>query len=249
MFYQRLSVHCSGSADNSRPKIQFYGDWLTEMGFSGSALVQALPEPGGFCFTLKNNDIESYSSLFDDTKEKGGSLVRVFISNGQNVKGPTFTVSGKYLERCGLKTGDALIAKCEYGLIRVRKVCDGMHVFNIQKRKDRNTGEPIPNVYLHGSWLDDALFTPYTLVTVVSVPGLITLTALDKDTSYQYACRHARQNKMRLLSVSFRRGSSVIDFTGSHVDRAGFSIGELVTAIYEQGVIKLQKFEPERLCF
>lgn len=78
--YQVLSVTRSGAATNLRPRIQIVGDWLPDLGFVNSALVQTLPEPDGLVINLCDKNI-NYSELFNETKEKGGALNRAYISS------------------------------------------------------------------------------------------------------------------------------------------------------------------------
>ena len=248
MIFQTLSVHRSGRAADSRPRIQFCGDWLTEMGFVNGALIQGLPEPDGLVFNLCNDNI-NYSDLFQSTREKGGTLIRAYISNSRTAKGPTFVMTGKYIYSGGLKVGDALIAKCEHGLIRVRKVSGNVRLIHITKTKKKHTGEQVPMVFLYGDWLDSIGFTPDTLMTVATEPGCITFTAHDKAIIYSDVVKLARQNKMRLIQVSTHCGTTAISLQGSCAERAGFGVGDMVVAEYGHGVIKLQKLDPHRFAF
>ena len=248
MNIQLLSVQRNGRAANSRPRIQFCGDWLTEMGFVNGALVQALPEPDGFVFHLCNENIH-YSELFHATKEKGGTLIRVYIANTRTVKGPAFVTTGKHVCGGGLSMGDNLVAKCEYGCIRVRKVIGNVRLIHVARGKNDRTGVSMPRVFLLGNWLSDIGFTPYTLVTAASELGCITFTAHDKAVVYSEVVKFARQHKMRLIEVVTKNGIPLINVGGSIVDRADFGLDDIFAADYEYGVIKLQKFEPVRFGF
>jgi len=250
MNYQILSVHRTGRAVDSRPRIRLTGDWLPEMGFVNSSLVQALPEPGGIAFVLRNENIRCYSDLFISTKEKGGTLFRVYIADSLTSKGPTFVATGQYILKGGLEVGDGLIAKCEHGLIRVRKVSGDIRLIRVARDKDDRTGAYAPKVWLWDSdWLNGIGFTLGALVAIASEPGCITLLAQGKDASHIEAVRFARQNKMRLIQVGAKNGVMNVNFSGSLIDRAGFGIGDILAAEYGCGVIKLQKLDPGRFGF
>ena len=246
MNYHLLSVSRTGTAMNSQPKIQIFGDWLTDMGFVSGALVQALPEPDGFVFNLFNENVD-YSDLFNSTKEQGGSLIRIFV--GSSYADTFFATTGKYIYSSGLKMGDALVAKYEYGCIRLRKVSGNVRLIPVATLKHVNPAEPEPYVLLSGSWLRDIGFTPDTLVSMASEPYRITFTAYDKEIIYRDIARFARLNEMRLYQVSSKCGNPFIKVTGSMVERSRFRIGDIFAADYEHGIIKIQKFDPKRFGF
>jgi len=218
------------------------------MGFVNSTLVQSLPEQNGLVFNLCDKNI-NYSELYNETKEKGGTLNRAYISNTRTIKGPTFVTTGQHIYKSGLEFGDALIAKYEYGRIRVRKVSGNVRLINVARTKKPYTGEPIPAVFLLGDWLNDIGFTPDTLMTAASEPGCITFTAHNKAVIYSDIVKYARQNKMKLIQVSTKDGAPLITLTGNCVGNAGFSLGDIFSANYEYGVIKLQKLDPRRFGF
>ena len=248
VIYQTLSVTRSGLAAESRPRVQFNGEWLSEFGFENGVLIQALPEWEGLVFNLCDKNI-TYSELYRGTRERGGTLNRAYISGTRTQKGVTFVTTGRHISRSGLKCGDALIAKCEYGCIRVRKVNGNIRLINVAKTKRPYTNEPAPMVFLLGDWLGEIGFAPDILMTVASEPGIITFTAYEKAVIYSEIVKYARQNKMQLVQVSTKEGSPLITLTGNRITNAGFSLGDIFLAEYEYGVIKLQKLEPERFGF
>ena len=246
--YQALTVIRCGRAANSRPRIQIVGDWLPELGFASGVLVQSLPESNGLLLNLFNENI-NYSELYNETMERGGALNRLYISNTVTTKGPTLVTTGKHLLTGGLKTGDACIAKCEYGRIRVRKVTGNIRLINVARTKDPHTGEPVPIIFLSGDWLNDIGFTPDTLMTVALEPGCITLTAHKEAVVYSEIVKYARKNKMQLLQVSMKLDDTFVKLSGKRIISAGFNLGDIFAAEYEYGVIKLQKFDPQRFGF
>ena len=246
--YHVLSVTRNGLTVASRPRIQIVGDWLPELGFASGVLAQSLPKPDGLVINLFNNNI-NYSELYNETKEKGGALNRVYISNQRTSKGPALVTTGQHILNGGLKIGDACIAKCEYGRITVRKVNGNIRLINVARTKKAYTGEPAPMVFLLGNWLNDIGFTRDTLMTVASEPGCITFTAYNKAVIYSEIVKFARQNKMQLIQVSMKDGAPLISLTGNRVVNAGFSLGDIFAAVYEHGNIKLQKLDPKRFGF
>ena len=253
-----LSVSKTGGAARLRPRLCFQGDWLVEMGFVGGALVQALPEPDGIVFNLCNENIRSYSDLSNATQALGGGLIQVYVADAKDYKGVTFVTSGQYIHSAGLAMGDALIAKYDYGVIRVRKIdprklgCENVKVITTTYIKKKYTKDLIPKVRLCGYWLGDIGFEIGTIATAESAPGVMTFT-LQKDIGeYSAFQKYVRGNKMKIIQVYKEPHSRTtpipsIGITGSCVDRAGFEIGDTLAAAYENGVIKLQKLDFDKL--
>jgi len=228
--------------------MQIVGDWLPELGFDSGVLVQSLPEPDGLVLNLCNDNI-NYRDLYNETKAKGGVLNRMYVSNQRTSKGVTLVTTGKHLLVGGIELGDACIAKCEYGCIRVRKVEGNVRLLNAAKTKNPYTGELAPMVYIQGNWLNDIGFTPDTLMTVATEPGCITFTAHDKPIIYQEIVKYARKHKMQLIQVSTHIGVTLIKFGTKRVVDAGFSFGDIFLAEYEHGIIRLKKLATERFGF
>jgi len=248
--YQVVNVTRSGRADNSRPRILFGGDWLPEIGFVNGALIQTLPESKGIVFNLCNENIGNYSELYKSTKEKGGSLIKVCdCLDRARYRETGFVTTGNHIHKCGLQVGDALLAKCEYGRIRMRKVEGNVRLINVAKTKKAYTNEPVPMVLLLGDWLNEIGFTPDTLATVSATPGSIAFTAHNQSIIYSDVVKHARQNQMQLLQVGSKEGSPVITLTGQRIIKSGFSIGDIFYAEYKYGSIDLQQLDPGRFGF
>ena len=246
--YRTLTVHRSGPAANSRPRIQLWGDWLTGLGFIDGALVQTLPEPDGLSFHLCNEDVK-YSDLFHETKEKGGILNRIYTAHQRTIKGPVLVTTGRHIKSAGLAPSDALIAGCEHGCIRLRKVGGNVRLIHVTKAKDPRTKASIPQVFLLGDWLAEAGFLPDTLMTAKAQPGCITFTAHEQAVIYRDVVKFARQNNMKVLQVSAKNGKPLIKVTGSFAKSAGFGIEEFFVCDYAPGRIQLQKFDPRRFGF
>jgi len=249
MSYYSLSVQRSGWAADSRPRIQIIGDWLTEIGFVNGALVQTLPKQDELTFTLSDKNI-NYSELYNETRRQGGTLNRVFISNTRTLKGHTLVTAGKYIGKCGFQYGDTLVAQYQYGSIRVRRAGENTHLFQVGNIKKAYTGEPEPRIWLHGDWMNEIGFTPDTLVTAAAEHGCITFSAHSKEIIYSEIVKHARKHKMKLIQVATTTyGQPLINMKGSCINRAGFACEDMIAAHYENGAIKLQKFDPQRFGF
>jgi hypothetical protein len=248
MNYYSLSVQHSGWAADSRPRIQIVGDWLHEIGFVNGALVQTLPKQDELIFTLSDKNI-NYSELYNETREQGGTLHRIYIANTRTVQGLTLVTTGKHIGKCGFQFGDTLVAKYEYGSIRVRKISGNVRLVNVAKQKNER-GITEPKIYFFGDWLNDIGFSSDTLVTVAAEQGCITFTAYDKEIIYSEIVKYARRNKMKLIQVATTSyGQTLINMKGSFIDRAGFACDDMIAACYEYGVIKLQKIDPQRFGF
>jgi hypothetical protein len=249
MIFQGISVQRNGRAEDSRPRIEFFGRWLPEMGFVPGALVQVIPSEGELVFNLCNENIGSYSELYYATKSRGGSLGRAGIFDERKLNCPVFITTGNHIHKSGFNKGDELVAMCEYGCIRVRRVSGDVRLINVARTKKPRTGEPVPMVFLLGDWLDGRGFKRDTLVTVDTKPGCITLTARGDLIVYSDVVKLARKNRLKLIQVSFKEGHPLISIQGSCAADAGFEIGGLFVCDYEPGIIKLQKPEPGRFGF
>ena len=255
-----LSVSCTGGAARFRPRLVFSGDWLPKIGLVPGALVQVLPEPDGMVFNLYNENIGAYSGLFKSTQAAGGGLVRVYMGRGEKHNKPTFVTSGQYIYSGGLRHGDTLIVKYGYGVIRARKVdpkklgFDNLKIIITSYIKQKYINEPIPKVRLCGYWLNDIGFEIGTIATAESAIGSITLKLQKPDTEYSALMKYVRGRKLKIVQVykePHNRGEPrpCIGITGSCVENAGFQPGDTLAASYENGVIKLQTLDFEKLGF
>jgi len=253
--------HCGYSA-GSRPRIFFRGSWLHEIGFIPGALVQVLPEPEGLVFNLFNENIKSYSDLFNSTKEKGGNLIHVCHTDDKQYKEPTFLSSGKYIYESGLSLGDRLIAKYDYGIIRVRKIdpcklgCKNVRIITTSCISRKYSADPIPQVRISGDWLNEIGFTVNSIMAAAAEPDVMTLTLKDADAGECKAfMKYLRGNKMKIVQTRkdpknrWENPRPCIGITGSLVERAEFKTGDMLAASYDYGAIKLQKLDFEKLGF
>ena len=255
-----LTVACTGGAERLRPRINFSGDWLYEIGFIPGALVQVIPEPGGLDFRLCDNNLNNYNDLFFTTRDMGGALLRVYLADGKTHKGAALVASGQYIYTGGLAMGDVLIAGYDYGVIRVRKVdphklgFENVMIITTTSIKRKYTNDLIPKVRLCGDWLGAIGFLVNSIATAASEQGVITLTLQENTKEYSALMKYVRGRKMKIIQVyeathNRKVPCPCIGISGSCVDKAGFEIGENLAATYQHGTIKLQTLDFEKLGF
>jgi len=231
------SVTRSGKSDD-KPKVLFYAEWTSRMGFTADVLIQVIPEDGGLTFTLCNENIPSYSELLRETREKGGALIHPsFYMHKQK---PCVSISGTVVKNAGLKAGDGLIAQYEYGLIRMRKIPD-------------DDGTRIVSARMYGRWLEELGFLIGEIMTIDSEPGLITCTFLENGLErVDEIVRHAREKRMNLVQLRTSKDvlfTPMFEIPSSRLEKAGFSPDDAFHAVCEYGRIQLQKLDCRRYGF
>ena len=244
---QLLTATKAGNASIHHPKISIQSAWLPDMGFIPEALVSVIPEPDGCVFTLCDENITKYSELSKLVKGKGGKLIQVNLVN--KATRPYCSLAINFGERLcieGLSVGTPLIAKYDYGIIRIRKLPNTKYLtvgsFINGNRKDRR----ITTINLNGQWLADAGFIPDVLATAdASVTGCITIKLWDGQLErYSELVKYAREHSLKLLQVGMKQGQPLIGITGAFVNRAGFNPDDVFMVNYELGILKLQKPDP-----
>jgi len=236
-----LSLTTKGVPQGAIPQVAIGGAWLPGMGFVAGALVQALPEPHGLSFTLRDEYGGKYSELSRRTDGLNGKLIQVYFSHNAKNYGERISTSGKYLLHGGLAIGDPLIAVYTYGLIRARKAPAGVGVVG---RAESAGGKAVPVVSLFGGWLADAGFVPDALATASMGPGLITIALRDNGMgSYSALVRRARAGEFKLFQVGRhhkRAGQPHIVIRGAHLDGSGFGPGDLYCVSHGPGLVTLR---------
>jgi len=218
------------------PRISFAAEWLREMGFVPGAAAQFLPESGGCSFVLCGEN--STNEMRRAAKEKGGTLVKVRLHRGV----PQIILSGFYVSNAGLTQGETLIALYEPGLIRMRKAPGG--------------AVKIVTAHLVGKWLAELGFTHEECFTLAAEPGLITLQLYENGRERTAELvKFARENRLKLLQVQKMRNgarktnSPYIDLPLVCLNKAGFLPSDAFLAVYEYGLIQLQKLDCRRYGF
>jgi hypothetical protein len=213
------------------------------MGFISGALVQFLPRLGGVYFVLCDENIPQYSALSRDTKEKGGSLMQVYAAPN----GLQLCISGAKLNPVGFAFGDYLIARYQYGLIRIRKMPPGK----------------IVTPHVSGKWLAESGFVPGSVFTIDAQNGLISCQIQDNSPERTLArnaelVKYARANKLHLHQVNkieyyTRKGTPgsfpFFDIPPHCLKMAGFSPDAHLFAGVDYGLIQLQAIDFDALGF
>jgi len=232
-----LACVTRGGKSDDKPKILFFAEWTSRMGFTPDALIQVIPEDGGLIFTLRNENISSYSELLRDTKEKGGALIHPSLYMHKHK--PCISISGTVVKNAGLKTGDNIIAQYEYGLIRMRKLPDD--------------GTRIVNARIYGRWLEELGFLTGEVMTIDSEPGLITCKFLENGLErVDEIVKHAREKRMNLVQLRTSKDvlyTPMFEIPPSRLEKAGFSPDDAFHAVCEYGRIQLQKLDCRRYGF
>jgi len=214
--------------NTSSPRLVFQAEWLGNMGFISGALVQFIPEPGGITFTLCDENIGRYSELSLRTKELGGTLMQVY----EYRDGLQLCISGARLNDTGLIFGDKLLVRYKPGIIQMRKLSQ--------------CAVKLVNAHVVGKWLAESGFVPDAVLSVDSKPGIITCNLHENGVERTAELvKYARANKLQLLQVQkepYKHGViQWIDIPPSCLEKAGFGPDDSMLAVYEYGIIKLQK--------
>jgi hypothetical protein len=225
-----LTVTPSPSKNNINSyRLRIHLSWLPTVGFVSDALVQMLPEPGGITFVLCDENIKKYSELYALTKEKDGNLILAsHASDGY----PQLCLQGKNVRNAGLTPGDSMLIRYKYGLIRLRKLPDGVKVIYFTPDSAR----------FAASWLTDIGYIGGSVFMADAKSGIITCKLEhDAQNRMQQLVQHARRNKMYLLQVRKIKNSQSIDLTAPCLKRAGFTDQDVLLATYSNGLLQLQK--------
>ena len=219
------------------PAILFFAEWLRPMGFVPNALVQFVPENDGAVFRLCNENIALYSELFEETEKIGGVLIHAKMYRHRYY--PCLSASGNIVRRTGLMFGDNLIARYEYGFIRLRKLPEG-RIKIVTSR-------------IFGKWLDELGFVCDAVLTIKSDPDLI-ICELQENGAERTGelVKYARDNKLNLLQVHAQRDNNnyqQFEIPQSRFIKAGFAPDSAYLATYEYGRIQLQRLDFEALGF
>ena len=232
----KTSISCvtrSGVRSGVWPRVTLCGGWLADSGFVPGALTQFTPERKGLAFRLFDENINSYSSLFNETREAGGTLIRVSKSTD---RGPVLSSYNSLIRNTGLFFGDSLIARYEYGFIRVRKLPCRTKFIPVQIFKD--------SVRLHGNWLGGTGFVPGMYVTAASeIPETLTLRFWDGGPGlFRNLAQYARKYNISILRVNAGPGYvRYLDIPCSRFEIAGLCPDTGFLAWYKYGIIKLRK--------
>jgi len=206
---------------------------MPDMGFVTDALVQFFPEEYGGVFRLCNENIASYSELASLTTQKGGILMNARLRDRKPC--PSLTVTGSVVSRTGLVFDDNLIVRYQFGLVSFRKLPHKQTVVNSR---------------FFGQWLNESGFEHEAVVTVDSMPGLVTCRLQENGIARTAELvKYARANDVNLLQVHKVQGIGTratipeIDIPHTRFVKAGLSPDDAFLASYEYGRIQLKKLD------
>jgi len=95
---------------------------------------------------------------------------------------------------------------------------------------------------LGGQWLTKLCFTPGDVLTVSATPGVITYQLQENGVERTLELvKFARKHKLRLIQVIKLGHSPFIEIPRSSLKKAGLAPDEMLYAIYEPGLLKLQR--------
>jgi hypothetical protein len=122
-------------------------------------------------------------------------------------------------------------------------------LLTVTHAKAKRVNRRRPTIKMLGGWLDEIGFTAGKLVAGEYSSGKIILRLLDSGN-----CQDSEKGAFKAGSGLFQvrrqmkgqKHYSEIDMTGFWLERFGFTIGGVVAARYEYGLIKLLLIDPER---
>ena len=104
------------------PTVKLIGEWLPGFGFTPDALATVEAEPGCITFTLRDDGFEKYGELVRFARQNKMKLIQVLTSPTRGKRYPYIRITGSGVDRAGFMPGDALLASCEHGLIKLQKL-------------------------------------------------------------------------------------------------------------------------------
>ena len=220
---RRGVLHITGTKKPPlRFKVNIRAPWLGELGFVCGAAVWAVPENVGFTLVLRDGNAANTAD--------GGKLIHVGEENDR----PTLILNfAKNFATTGLSNGDFLAATYEYGRITAKKLPSAQKYYIV--------GETLR---LYGSWLENAGFTPGSVVFVAVKPGEISLRLWHGEAiNYAEAVKLARSQKYQIVQPQKNQNVTFVDIDEYLLNRAGFETGDFCGVRYQRGLVEL--FRPD----
>ena len=208
-----------------KPRTAVRVHWLGDMGFTYGAPVYAAPQTEGFTLALQHQHVAHENGKFIHTgrHKHGLSLVLYFTQ--------TFTFPGR-------SVGDFLVAECEHGFIKARKLPPAQRYCILDSHPYD------ASLCFSGKWLMDIGFFPGTVIIVSVDKGSITFSVWDDITATcANIVKFARARKCQIMQPMSNRHIPILDIPDYVMSRAGFRNGDICGVLYEHGLITL--FKPE----
>jgi hypothetical protein len=121
IFMARLKKPHTG---HTYPKLKLFGNWLLDLGFTPGTFVSAFSEPGLITFKVPNGNSENYHDSARIARKNKARVINVYnVQHTDKERSyPNIIVTGSFISRAGFALDDTLIARCERGIIKLRKL-------------------------------------------------------------------------------------------------------------------------------
>ncbi|MCL6592144.1 MAG: hypothetical protein K6U80_19625 [Firmicutes bacterium] len=232
------------------PVIRLQGDWLSGIGFTCGKLATA--EYGQGRIILRLQEPDNYKNLVKDALKTNSGLFQVQRETDNKKQFPRIDIRGFRLKQIGFIIGSVMIARYEYGVIKLslvdldlleeRQESLSMETrsFIVTHAKSSTVKRRRPTIKLQGAWLAKAGFTAGKLIAAEYGQGQITMRLQDSEPR-QDLRKGAFKASSGLFQVKTAGKSEapLIDIKGFWLEQFGFTIGKTCTACYEFGLLRL----------
>ena len=243
------------------PVVRLQGDWLNEIGFNWGKLATAEYTSGRIILQLQ--DSGNYKELVKGAFKANSGLFQVRRTTNNKLEFPQIDIRGFRMEQSGFILGSVVIARYEYGLIRFLLVDldlleesqeslsqEGLNMetrlLTVTHAKAKRVNRRRPVIKLQGAWLVKIGFTAGKLVAAEYGQGQIVMRLQDSDRKDSEKGLLKASLGLFLIQTAGKSELPLIDIKGFWLERFGFTIGGVVAARYEYGLIKLLLIDPER---
>jgi hypothetical protein len=232
------------------PVVRLQGDWLNGIGFDMGKLVTA--EYGQGKIILRPQDCDNYKDLVKSALKTNSGLFQVQRETNNKKQFPQIDIRGFQLKQIGFIIGSVIIARYEYGLIKLSLVdLDKLEEYQeglsmetkslvVTRAKSSVINKYRPKITLSGDWLTKIGFTSGKLVAGEYGQGQITMRLQDSE-----SCQDLGKGALKaslglfLIKTAGKLELPLIDIKGFWLEQFGFTIGKAFTASYEYGLIRL----------
>ena len=229
------------------PVVRLQGDWLNGIGFTCGKLTAV--EYGQGRIILKLKDPDNYKDLVKGALKTNSGLFQVQRETDNKKQFPQIDIR---LQQIGFIVGSVVIARYEYGLIKLLLV-DLDKLEEYQEKADMETKSLVvtrakssvvnkyrPKIALNGGWLAKIGFTAGKLVAAEYGQGQITIRLQDSEPRQDLG-KGAFKASSGLFQVKTAGKSKFpfIDIKGFWLEQFGFTIGKAFTVCYEFGLLRL----------
>ncbi|MCL6592169.1 MAG: hypothetical protein K6U80_19760, partial [Firmicutes bacterium] len=232
------------------PVVRLQGDWLSGIGFTCGKLAAAEYGPGRIILRLR--DSGSYKDLVKGALKTNSGLFQVQRETNNKLEFPRIDIRGFRLKQIGFTIGSVMIARYEYGLIKLllvdldlleeRQESLSMETKSlvVTRAKSSVVNKYRPKIVLTGGWLTKIGFTAGKLVAAEYGQGQIIMRLQDSEPRQDLG-KGALRASSGLFQVKTTGKSKFpfIDIKGFWLEQFGFTIGKAFTVCYEFGFLRL----------